>query len=162
MHNCLPILYSDMIHDNRVGNLHLIPNTTMFAYDGLLHRDFLPNRCTFPDHGVLSDLYKYSKEEALHNLDSSIDATFKTFNFNIIKGILNGEIWSLFDSYVNAMGRWPYWPSRMEVSYCTFGFGAICAHYRYHVIHRGITYMRAWFKSTRERHLTLNKIVWRA
>ena len=23
------------------------------------------------------------------------------------------------------MGRRPYWPSRMEVSYCTFGFGAI-------------------------------------
>ena len=39
-------------------------------------------------------------------------------------------IWSrksglFFDPFVNAMGRRPYCPSRMEVSYCTFGFGAI-------------------------------------
>ena len=27
-------------------------------------------------------------------------------------------------------------------------FGAICAYYCYNVIHRGITYMHAWFKST--------------
>ena len=27
---------------------------------------------------------------------------------------------------VNAMRRWPYWPSRMEVSYCTSGFGTEC------------------------------------
>ena len=26
-----------------------------------------------------------------------------------------------FDPCVNAMGRWPYCLSRMEVSYCTFG-----------------------------------------
>ena len=32
---------------------------------------------------------------------------------------------SVFDNCVNAMGRRPYWPSRMEVSYCTLGFGAI-------------------------------------
>ena len=32
---------------------------------------------------------------------------------------------SLFDPCVNAMGRRPYCPSHMEVSYCTFGFGAI-------------------------------------
>ena len=32
---------------------------------------------------------------------------------------------SLFDPCVNAMGWRPYCPSRMEVSYCTFGFGAI-------------------------------------
>ena len=51
-------------------------------------------------------------------------------------------IGSLFDPCVNAMGQRPYWLSRMEVSYCTFGFGAICAHYRYHVIQRGIAYMR--------------------
>ena len=35
-------------------------------------------------------------------------------------------------------------------------FGAIYAH-RYHVIHCTISYMRAWFKSTQERQLTLNK-----
>ena len=29
-----------------------------------------------------------------------------------------GGIGSLFDPCVNAMGRRPYWPSRMEVSYC--------------------------------------------
>ena len=36
-----------------------------------------------------------------------------------------GGIGSLFDPCVNAMGQWPYWPSRMEVSYCTFGFNSI-------------------------------------
>ena len=35
---------------------------------------------------------------------------------------------------VNAMGRRPYCPSSMEVSYCTCGFGAICAHFHYRVI----------------------------
>ena len=35
-------------------------------------------------------------------------------------------------------------------------FGATCAHYRYRVIHPAITYMRAWFKSTGEKQLTLN------
>ena len=38
----------------------------------------------------------------------------------------------------NAMGRRPYWSSRMEVSYCTFAFGAICAHFRTRMIHRAI------------------------
>ena len=33
-------------------------------------------------------------------------------------------IGSFFDHRVNALGRWPYWPSRMEVSYCTFELGA--------------------------------------
>ena len=36
---------------------------------------------------------------------------------------LKGGIGSLF--CVNAMGWRPYCPSRMEVSYCTFGFGTI-------------------------------------
>ena len=36
-----------------------------------------------------------------------------------------GGIRSLFEPCVNAMGRRPYWPSHMEVSYCTIGFGAI-------------------------------------
>ena len=31
----------------------------------------------------------------------------------------------LFDACVNTMGWRPYCLSRMEVSYCTFGFGAI-------------------------------------
>ena len=38
---------------------------------------------------------------------------------------LKGGIGSLFDPCINAMGRWPYCPSRMEVSYCTFRFGTI-------------------------------------
>ena len=42
----------------------------------------------------------------------------------IIKEFKRG-IGSLFDPCVNAMGRRPYCPSRMEVSYCTFGFGTI-------------------------------------
>ena len=41
---------------------------------------------------------------------------------------LKGGMGTLFDPHVNAMGRWPYWMSRMEVSYCTFGFGAIILH----------------------------------
>ena len=40
--------------------------------------------------------------------------------------------------------------------------GVICAHYRYRMVHRTITNMHAWFESTRERQLTLNKIIWRA
>ena len=52
------------------------------------------------------------------------------------------------------MGRLPYWSSSMEVSYCTFGFGMIIRR----VIHCAINYMRAWFKSTQERQLTLNEI----
>ena len=47
------------------------------------------------------------------------------------------------------MGWQPYWPSQMEVSYCTFRFGPTCPHYL-------ITYMRAWLKSTQERQVTLN------
>ena len=38
---------------------------------------------------------------------------------------LKGGIRSQVDPCVNAMGQRPYWPSRMEVGYCTFGFGAI-------------------------------------
>ena len=38
---------------------------------------------------------------------------------------LKWRIASLFDPCVDAMGRRPYCPSRMEVSYCTFRFGAI-------------------------------------
>ena len=76
---------------------------------------------------------------------------------------LKGGIRSLFYSCVNAMGqRRPYWPSCMEVSIVPLdlarSFSVICAHYRYPVIHRAITYMRVWFKSTRERQLTLNEI----
>ena len=36
-----------------------------------------------------------------------------------------GGIGSPFDPCVNAMRQQPYWPSRMEVSYCSSGFGAI-------------------------------------
>ena len=72
------------------------------------------------------------------------------------QGILKREPGLFFDPCVNAMRRWPYWPSRTEVSYWTFRFCGICSHYRYRVIHRAITYMCAWFKSTWERQLTLN------
>ena len=41
-------------------------------------------------------------------------------------------------------------------------FGAICAHYRYRMIHRAITSMRIGVEFTWERQLTLNKIIWRA
>ena len=36
-----------------------------------------------------------------------------------------GGIGSNFDPCFNTMGRWPYLLSRIEVSYCTFGFAAI-------------------------------------
>ena len=75
--------------------------------------------------------------------------------YQLLPRNLKGGIGSLFDPCVNAMGRRPYWPSCMEVSYCTFGFGVICTHYCYRVIHRAITIKCAWFKSTRERQLTL-------
>ena len=38
---------------------------------------------------------------------------------------LKGGIGSLFDPCVNTMGQRPYSSSRMEMSYCTFGFSAI-------------------------------------
>ena len=46
---------------------------------------------------------------------------------SINQGILKGEsgLSGLFLTRVNATGQRPHWPSRMEVSYCTFGFGAI-------------------------------------
>ena len=37
-------------------------------------------------------------------------------------------------------------------------FSVICLHHRYHMIHHAITNICAWFKSTWERQLTLNKI----
>ena len=40
--------------------------------------------------------------------------------------------------------RWVIVPSDLART-----FGTICAHDRYCVIHRAITYMQAWFKSTR-------------
>ena len=75
---------------------------------------------------------------------------------------LKGGIGSLFDPCVNAMGRRPYWPSRMEVSYFTLGFGVICAHDRYRVIHHVITFMREWFESSWESQLTLKGVAWQA
>ena len=49
----------------------------------------------------------------VEKIDISLSSNFK------------GGIESLFDHCVNAMGQWPYCPSHMEVSYYTFGFGAI-------------------------------------
>ena len=78
---------------------------------------------------------------------------------------LKGGIRSLFDPCVNAMGRRPYCPSRMEVSYCTFGFGAI--------IRRDLRTLSLPRDSPRdnifacviwvykERQPTLNEIIWR-
>ena len=58
---------------------------------------------------------------------------------------LKGEILSLFDPCINALGQWPYCPSRMEVSYCTFGFGAI--------IRRDLRTLSRWLKCMRELNL---------
>ena len=77
-----------------------------------------------------------------------------------------GGIGSLFDPCVNATGQRPYCLSRMEViivpSDLARSFGAICTYYHYRLIHRAQwPFLRAWFESTRERQLTLNKIIWR-
>ena len=70
---------------------------------------------------------------------------------------LKGGIGPLFDPCVNAMGRRPFWPSRMEVSYCTFGLKQLFGS----VVHRATTCMHAWFKlDTRDRQLMLNEIAW--
>ena len=51
---------------------------------------------------------------------------FKLFSVEVLYARnLKGGIGSLFDPCVNTTGQRPYCPSRMEVSYCTFGFGAI-------------------------------------
>ena len=52
--------------------------------------------------------------------------------------------------------RWVTVPSDLAQS-----FGMTCAHYHYHVIHRAITFMRLWFKSTWERQL-ITEIAWLA
>ena len=78
--------------------------------------------------------------------------------------ILKGEL-GPFLTRVNPMGQRPYWPSHMEESFCTFGFGAIIRRHLRTLslpIHHVITYVPVWFKSMRERQLTLNKIIWRA
>ena len=74
---------------------------------------------------------------------------------------LKGETGSLFDPYFKAMvrghigrhvWRWVILPSDL-VRY----FGTICVHYRYRVIQRTITYMRAWFKSLAIAGLAMKK-----
>ena len=61
--------------------------------------------------------------------------------------------------YVKAIGWWPYWPSRMEASYCTFEFVRIIWHnmstLSFCIIYCAITIMCVWFKSTWERQVTL-------
>ena len=49
----------------------------------------------------------------------------KIWAFDLEPRNLKGGIGSLLTPVLTAMGWRPYWPSRMEVSYCTFGFGAI-------------------------------------
>ena len=65
-------------------------------------------------------------------------------NYVCIARNLRGES-GLFFTRCNIIEWPPYCRSRMEVSYCTFGLGTICAHNRYHVIHGWITNMHAWF-----------------
>ena len=42
---------------------------------------------------------------------------------------LRGGIRFFLDHCVTTMGRWPFWHSHLEVSYCTFRLGSICANY---------------------------------
>ena len=75
------------------------------------------------------------------------------------QGILKGESGLFLTPVLTLWGsghidhhiwRWNIVPSDLTQS-----FGTICAHYRYRVIHRRITFMHVWFKSTRERQLML-------
>ena len=68
------------------------------------------------------------------------------------QGILKGEVGLFLTPVVTLCGgvhidchtwSWVIVPSDL-----TRSFSAICAHYRHRVIHRRITYRRAWFKST--------------
>ena len=89
------------------------------------------------------------------------DSSNQLCRSHVTKEFIRGN-WVSFDHCVNAVGRRPYCSSRMEVSYCILGFGAICAHNRYHVIHRAITNMREQFDSCRKGNSRYNKIIWRA
>ena len=56
---------------------------------------------------------------------------------------MGGKGGSLFHPCVTAVERRPCWQSRMEATYCTFGFG-ISAHHRFPTNHLAITIMGAW------------------
>ena len=90
---------------------------------------------------------------------SGIQYVAQKMQNSINQGILKGELGLFLTPVLTLWGsghfdhhvwRWAIVPSDLA-----WTFGAICAHYRYRVIHRAITIMRAWFKSTRERQLTL-------
>ena len=89
-------------------------------------------------------------------------SSFTTKEFKNLKR----RIGSLFDPCVNAMGRRPCWPSHMEQSYCTFGFGAIIRRdLRISSLSRDSLRDNVYayvIKSTSEWQLTHNEIAWRA
>ena len=113
-------------------------------------------------HLYANGIYAHDERHAINWV-----AWIKTFIFIrsvIIKEFKRG-IGSLLTPMVTLCGgghiarhvwRWFVVPSDL-----TRSFGAIYTHYRYVVIHRAITFMHAWFESTRERQLTLNEIIWR-
>ena len=162
---CLTLIYSGGLNDFFLRSKVLIRKLLFISQ---LHQcdDFL----NFPCHFLGAVLPAPSLDPHLSLLiyDNIFNAIpdFKGETNVFFSRKLKGVIESLFDPCVNAMGgghidghvwRWFNVPPDLAQS-----FGAICAHYRYHVIHRVVTNMCAWFKSTRERQLRLNKIAWRA
>ena len=106
----------------------------------VLVKNHWPSRIKPTAFRPLQGSWKSSEVNQLSIMEDEQESCYATKSVRINKGIvedththsfyplkprnLKGGIRSLFDPFVNAMGPGP-WPSRMEVSYCTFGFGAI-------------------------------------
>ena len=83
-----------------------------------------PFKGLFSDSSNLFIWHKFiDKDKNMHISIISVDCNFVFTSYYVyISRNIKGGIWSLFDPCVNAMEPRPYWPSRMEVTYCTFGF----------------------------------------
>ena len=62
---------------------------------------------------------EHRKQTAENSVQEVNDIFWRGVLGKVFTRHLKGEIRTLFDPFVNAMGWWPYRPSRMEVSYCT-------------------------------------------
>ena len=90
----------------------------------------------FPVYGALI-LLVYQKFNLVDVFHFVILVIRDFWNSNLFSGIVHGT-YSVYNArnskrghfltHVNAMEWRPYWPSHMEASYCTFGFGAIIGH----------------------------------
>ena len=67
----------------------------------------------------------FLKKKALQKWNTKSHAIYTLSLYSVCTKDSKRGIWSLFDPCVNTVGRRPYCLSRMEESYCTFGFSAI-------------------------------------